>query len=254
MLEFIDLKKSFGDEVILDGVSLSVSPGEVLFLVGTSGVGKSVLIKHVVGLLEPDAGRIVLDGEDITRLTEAEYLPVRRRCALVFQSATLFDSMTCEQNVALPLRKHPDPKTGLPRTAKAVVDRARQLLASVGMDSHARKYPNELGDGLRKRVAIARALSLDPDYILFDEPTTSLDPTSARSIDQLIRRLAKERGAACVVVSHDLRSIFSIADRIAMLYKGKVKATGTPDEFRESLDPVVAQFIRGLPDGPLETT
>lgn len=248
MIEFRGVKKSFGSKVILDGVDLTVDRGEVLFVIGTSGVGKSVLIKHVVGLLQPDAGRVVVDGTDVTRLTEAEFPPIRKKCAMVFQHATLFDSMNCSDNIALPLRKH----FGLSK--QQATARARDLLKSVEMEAFATTAPASLGDGLRKRVAVARALALEPEYVLFDEPTTSLDPVSARRIDQLIRNLADQRGVTCVVVSHDLASIFTIADRIAMLYKGLVRALGTQEDFRASRDPIVQQFITGRPDGPLETT
>jgi phospholipid/cholesterol/gamma-HCH transport system ATP-binding protein len=254
MLEFIDVKKSFGPNVILDGVNLKAHPGEILFIIGTSGVGKSVLIKHVVGLLQPDSGRVLLDGEEISYLSEAEYYPIRKKGAMVFQHATLFDSMTCAENVLLPLRKHLDPERNRHLSYAEADERARDLLRRVEMESFADKYPSELGDGLRKRVAVARALSLKPQYILFDEPTTSLDPVSARRVDGLISALSEKEGVTCIVVSHDLRSIFSVAHRVAMLYQGKVKALGTPEEIENSEDPVVAQFVRGLPDGPLETT
>lgn len=254
MIEFINLKKAFGPKIILDGVSLNAENGEILFVIGTSGVGKSVLIKHVVGLLEPDSGSIKVDGQEVTNLSERELYPVRKKCAMVFQHATLFDSMTCAQNVALPLRKHP--RSGYPRgmPAKAAEEFALTLLEKVEMRPFAQKFPSDLGDGLRKRVAVARALALDPKYILFDEPTTSLDPVSARRVDSLILDLSRKQGVTCIVVSHDLRSIFSIADRVAMLYKGTVKALGTPDEIRDNPDPVVQQFINGRPVGPLETT
>lgn len=248
MIEFCGVKKRFGPKVILNGVDLTAHSGEVLFVVGTSGVGKSVLIKHVVGLLQPDEGQVLVDGTDVTRLSEAEFYPIRKRCAMVFQHATLFDSMTCSENVALPLRKH----FGLSK--RQATARAKELLKSVEMEPFADTAPASLGDGLRKRVAVARALALEPAYVLFDEPTTSLDPVSARRIDRLIRHLADERGVTCVVVSHDLASIFSIADRIAMLYKGLVRALGTQEDFRENQDPIVQQFITGRPDGPLETT
>lgn len=254
MIEFVDLKKAFGSKVILDGVSLTAQPGEILFIIGTSGVGKSVLIKHVVGLLEPDSGSIKVDGQEVTNLTERELYPVRAKCAMVFQHATLFDSMTCAENVALPLRKHPQegyPK-GMP--PQAAQEFSHALLNRVEMGEFAQKFPSDLGDGLRKRVAVARALALDPKYVLFDEPTTSLDPVSARRVDSLIFDLSRKQGVTCIVVSHDLRSIFSIADRVAMLYKGKVMALGTPDEIRNNSDPVVQQFINGRPEGPLETT
>ncbi len=248
MIEFIGVKKRFGQKVILDGIDLAVARGEILFVIGTSGVGKSVLIKHVIGLLEPDAGQILVDGTDVTHLEESELYAVRKKCAMVFQHATLFDSMTCSQNVALPLRKH----FSLSTTTRH--ERAQQLLAAVGMQRFADTFPSSLGDGLRKRVAVARALALEPSYILFDEPTTSLDPVSARRVDELIVELARKQGVSCLVVSHDLRSIFTIADRIAMLYQGRLQLLGTQADFLESQDPIVQQFISGAPTGPLETT
>ncbi len=254
MIEFVDVKKAFGKTVILDGVSLSAPKGEILFIIGTSGVGKSVLIKQIVGLLSTDSGSILVDGQDVTRFSEEEFYPLRKKCSLVFQHATLFDSMTCEENVALPLQKHPRPgfPKGMPKREALVL--AKELLDKVEMGSFCAAYPADLGDGLRKRVAVARALALEPQYILFDEPTTSLDPISARRVDQLILDLSRKQGVTCIVVSHDLRSIFSIADRVAMLYKGRVKAFGTPEEIKSLSDPIVQQFITGQPEGPLETT
>ena len=245
-IEFRDVRKSFGEKVVLDGVSLTIGAGECFFIIGSSGVGKSVLIKHLIGLLQPDGGEILLDGKDVTRLREEEFYPVRMRCAMVFQNATLFDSMTCEENVALPLRKH----RGLSHTESLV--EARRRLDQVRMQQFKDAYPAELGDGMRKRVAIARALTLDPAYVLFDEPTTSLDPVSARRVDQMIRELCDELHVTSVVVSHDLTSIFSIADRIAMLYKGAVRMLGTPNEFRRTDDPIVQQFIQGNAEGPMD--
>jgi phospholipid/cholesterol/gamma-HCH transport system ATP-binding protein len=248
MIEFRGVTKRFGERVILDGVDLTARSGEILFVIGTSGVGKSVLIKHVVGLLRPDSGRVLVDGTDVTDLSEDELRPIRKKCAMVFQHATLFDSLTCSENVALPLRKHFRLGRGAAR------EQARELLSRVEMQDFADAYPSALGDGLRKRVAVARALSLSPSYVLFDEPTTSLDPVSARRVDALILDLARRQGVTCVVVSHDLRSIFTIADRIAMLYKGVVRALGSQDDFRQNPDPIVRQFITGAPEGPLETT
>lgn len=246
MIEFRDIQKSFGPKRVLGGVSLTIPDGEVFFIIGSSGAGKSVLIKHLIGLLKPDAGQIILDGEDISRLDAAALYRVRKVCAMVFQNSTLFDSMSCAENVALPLRKH----RGLsPRDALA---EARRRLAAVHMEAFAERYPAELGDGMRKRVAIARALALDPRYVLFDEPTTSLDPVSARRVDRLIRELADRLGVTCVVVSHDLASIFSIADRVAFLYQGSLKMVGTPAEFRASDDGIVRQFVNGLAEGPME--
>jgi phospholipid/cholesterol/gamma-HCH transport system ATP-binding protein len=246
VIEFRDIRKSFGPKAVLNGVSLTIPDGEVFFIIGSSGAGKSVLIKHLIGLLKPDSGGIFLDGEDVSRLDDAALYRVRKVCAMVFQNSTLFDSMTCAENVALPLRKH----RGL--TLRDALTEARRRLGVVHMAAFADRYPAELGDGMRKRVAIARALTLNPRYVLFDEPTTSLDPVSARRVDRLIRELADGLGVTCVVVSHDLASIFSIADRVAFLYKGGLKMVGTPAEFRASADPIVRQFVNGLADGPME--
>ncbi|HVU05446.1 MAG TPA: ATP-binding cassette domain-containing protein [Polyangiaceae bacterium] len=246
MISFRNVKKSFGQKTVLAGVTLDVQEGEVFFVIGASGVGKSVLIKHLVGLIRPDAGEIFLDGEEVSRLSEADFYPVRKKCAMVFQHSTLFDSMTCEENVALPLRKH------LRLPDRQAVSEARKLLARVGMDAFGASLPSALGDGMRKRVAIARALTLSPRYVLFDEPTTSLDPVSARRVDRLIRSLKDGSSVTSIVVSHDLTSIFGIADRIAMLYHGEVRALGTPEDFRNSTDPVVRQFVEGRATGPMD--
>jgi phospholipid/cholesterol/gamma-HCH transport system ATP-binding protein len=247
MISFRNLEKAFGPKRVLDGVSFDVGDGEVFFIIGGSGVGKSVLIKHLIGLLRPDAGEIWLDDAEVTRLTEEGMYAIRRKCAMVFQHSTLFDSMTCAENVALPLRKH----RGL--SAREAEAEARRLLEQVGMQAFGGRFPAELGDGMRKRVAIARALSLEPRYVLFDEPTTSLDPVSARRVDRLIKDLRDRLGVTSIVVSHDLVSIFAIADRIVMLYKGKVKLIGGPDDFRASSDAVIQQFINGRAEGPMET-
>lgn len=246
MIEFRNIRKAFGPKPVLDDVSFEVRDREVFFIIGASGVGKSVLIKHLVGLLYPDAGEIFLDGEEISKKDEQGMYAVRKKCAMVFQHSTLFDSMTCVENVALPLRKH----KGL-STRDALVE-ARRRLEIVRMQEFAERYPAELGDGMRKRVAIARALTLEPRYVLFDEPTTSLDPVSARRVDSLIRELSDKLGVTSIVVSHDLASIFSIADRIAMLYKGRVRMLGTAEDFRRSSDGVVRQFIRGEAQGPMD--
>ena len=245
-IHFKNVSKSFGPKTVLNGVDIEVRDGECFFIIGGSGVGKSVLIKHLIGLLRPDGGEIWLDGAEVSRLSEKDLYPVRMKCALVFQSSTLFDSMTCVENVALPLRKH---KRLSVRDAR---DEALRRLDQVHMRAFADAFPAELGDGMRKRVAIARALTLDPSYVLFDEPTTSLDPVSARRVDQMIRELCDRVGVTAIVVSHDLTSIFSIADRIAMLYKGQVRILGTPEEVRRAPDPIVQQFIRGQSEGPME--
>jgi phospholipid/cholesterol/gamma-HCH transport system ATP-binding protein len=247
MIEFVTVHKAFGKKRVLDGVSFDIRNGEVFFIIGTSGAGKSVLLKHVIGLLQPDAGQVKVDGVDVTQLGERQLGPVRKKCAMVFQHSTLFDSMSCAENVALPLAKHGN------LTQEAALERARELLEEVGVAEFGSRMPSDLGDGLKKQVAVARALALSPDYILFDEPTTSLDPVSGRRIDRLIRKLSDSRGVTCIVVSHDLRSIFTIADRIAMLYKGQVRILGTPEELRVAADPIVRQFVEGRSEGPLET-
>ncbi len=246
-IEFRDVWKSFGAKQVLRGVTFTVEKGEVFFIIGTSGVGKSVTIRHVIGLLKPDRGEVLLDGKPVHNLKEKEYYPVRKRCGMVFQSSTLFDSLTVLENVMLPLRKHTRLSAGERR------ERALQLLAEVGMDRFADSYPASLGDGMRKRVAIARTLTLEPEYVLFDEPTTGLDPVSARRVDRLIRRLSDEMGVTSVVVSHDLVSIFGIADRIAMIYQGRVHVVGTPAQLRQSPDPIIRQFLSGRSEGPMET-
>jgi phospholipid/cholesterol/gamma-HCH transport system ATP-binding protein len=246
MISFRNVRKSFGAKEVLTDVSFDVGDGEVFFIIGQSGVGKSVLIKHLVGLLYPDAGEIWLDGEEVSRFDEARMYPVRMKCAMVFQHSTLFDSMTCVENVALPLRKH----KGLKQ--KEALAEARRRLEQVHMHAFGDRFPPELGDGMRKRVAIARALTLDPRYVLFDEPTTSLDPVSARRVDKLIRELSDTLGVTSIVVSHDLVSIFTIADRIVMLYKGLVRLLGDREVFRRSTDGIVQQFITGRAEGPIE--
>jgi phospholipid/cholesterol/gamma-HCH transport system ATP-binding protein len=247
MISFRRVSKSFGTKAVLQDVSFDIEDGEIFFIIGASGVGKSVLIKHLIGLLRPDAGDILLDGDEVSRFDERAMYAVRKKCAMVFQHSTLFDSMTCLENVALPLRKH----QGL--RPKEALDRARERLAQVHMEEFGDRYPAELGDGMKKRVAIARALTLEPRYVLFDEPTTSLDLVSARRVDRLIRELSERLGVTSVVVSHDLTSIFSIATRIAMLYQGRVRLLGTPADFRETKDELIQQFIHGRAEGPMET-
>ncbi len=246
MIEFVNVSKAFGSNVVLDRVTVTVRAGEVLFVIGKSGAGKSVLVKQLVGLIRPDGGTIRFEGEDITGWNERDFYPLRMRCAMVFQHSTLFDSMSLVENVALPIRKH----RGL--SYKASLEAALEKLRLVDMDGFAGRSPADIGDGLRKRVAIARALTLDPEYIIFDEPTTGLDPVNAVRVDRLIRRLSDETGVTSIVVSHDLRSIFGIADRVVMLYQGRVLLDGPPEAFRASDDPVVHQFVGGLADGPME--
>ncbi len=244
---FRDVHKAFDGKPVLRGMDLAVGQGEILFIIGTSGVGKSVTIKHLVGFLRIDRGEIWFDGRRVDQLDEKGFYAVRRRVGMVFQNATLFDSMTLAENVALPLRKH---KRLRPTAALA---QAMGRLEQVYLTGFADRYPAELSDGMRKRAAIARTLTMDPEVVLFDEPTTGLDPVNARRIDRLIRELSRDLGVTSIVVSHDLTSIFTIADRVAFLYQGRVHALGTPDELRRSPDPVVQQFIGGHATGPMET-
>lgn len=246
LIEFKGIAKAFGSNHVLRGVDLTVNPGEVFFIIGQSGAGKSVLVKHLVGLIRPDEGRIFLDGVDITDYSERQLYDVRKRCAMVFQNSTLFDSMTLLDNVALPFRKHRNVDT---KEARRL---AMEKLKLVGMAEFHDRYPADFGDGMRKKVAIARALTLDPEYVIFDEPTTGIDPISAAMVDKLIRHLADHHGVTSIVISHDLRSIFGIADRIAMLYKGVFILDGTREDFKKSPDPIVQQFISGNPVGPME--
>jgi phospholipid/cholesterol/gamma-HCH transport system ATP-binding protein len=246
-IEWKGVSKAFSGKPVLSGMNLAVAKGEVMFIIGTSGVGKSVTIKHLIGLLRIDAGEIWFDGQRVDQLPERALAPIRRRIGMVFQSSTLFDSMTLAENVALPLRKHQR------LSHKASLVEAKQRLAQVYMDDHADRYPAELSDGMRKRAAIARTLALSPEVVLFDEPTTGLDPVSARRIDRLIRELADKLGVTAIVVSHDPPSIFSVADRVAFLYQGVVHALATPADMKASPDPIVQQFITGQSSGPMET-
>ncbi len=247
VIEIRQLCKRFGERVVLDALDLTVFRGEALFLIGTSGVGKSVTIKHLVGLLHADSGEIFFDGQRIDELDEEDFYPIRARMALVFQQAPLFDAMTLRQNVAVPLRVHK--RMGY-RDAQ---EEAGRRLRQVHLEDYADHYPGQLGDGIRKRAAVARALAMDPEVVLLDEPTTGLDPVSARRIDGLVRELVDKLGVTAVVVSHDLESITHAADRVAFLYQGRIHALGTPDELRNSDDPAVRQFLAGHSHGPMET-
>ena len=246
-IEFKGVTKAFNGRPVLKGMDLAVNKGEVMFIIGTSGVGKSVTIKHLIGLLRIDAGEIWFDGARVDLIPERNLEPLRKRIGMVFQSSTLFDSMTLAENVALPLRKHGK------LSHKDAIAEAHQRLAQVYMDEYAERYPAELSDGMRKRAAIARTLALSPEVVLFDEPTTGLDPVSARRIDRLIRELADKLGVTAIVVSHDPPSIFGIADRVAFIYQGVVHVVATPAELRASDDPIVQQFITGQSTGPMET-
>ncbi|MBM4397217.1 MAG: ATP-binding cassette domain-containing protein [Deltaproteobacteria bacterium] len=247
MIEYRGVSRSFGPKVVLDRVDLVIRDREITYVIGASGTGKSVLVKHAVGLLSPDSGRVLVDGTDVTDFTEDQWRPVRRRCVLVFQASTLFDSMTLRDNVALPMRIHGK----VPRHEAR--DLATGYLEAVGLASKADMMPAEVAPSERKQVSIARALTLSPECLILDEPTTGLDVVAGAMVDRLIAHLARDLGKTVIVVSHDLRSIFGVADRIVFLYKAAVRLDGPPAAFRASTDPVVRQFVGGEPTGPMET-
>ena len=240
MIQFDSLSKRFGDTVVLDDFSLSIPEGETTVLLGYSGTGKSVALKHIVGLLEPDAGHVSVDGEVVDELGYNELMLLRARIGYVFQFAALFDSLSVGENLALGLRRQ-----GLDLTE--VDARVAESLRLVELEGLEHRYPSELSGGMRKRVGIARAIALRPRYILYDEPTTGLDPVTTAAMDDLMVRARQELGATSVVVTHDLRSAFAVADRIAFLHQGKIRRVGPAAEIRETTDPMVREFIEGRP-------
>jgi phospholipid/cholesterol/gamma-HCH transport system ATP-binding protein len=233
------LAKSFGPKRVLDGVTLEVPDGQNTVIIGYSGVGKSVTLKCIVGLIEPDAGQVVVDGDVVQDLTREELAELRGRIGYVFQFAALFDSMTVAENIALGLAKR-----GLDRGT--IVERTTESLEVVELAGTEDKYPAELSGGMRKRVGIARAIALKPRYILCDEPTSGLDPVTSAVMDQLMVR-TRDLGVTGLVVTHDMRSAFCVGDRIAMLHDGRIRQVGTKAELQATADPVVRQFIEGRP-------
>ena len=241
MIRFLAVHKRFGERVVLDGFSLDVPAGQTTVLIGASGSGKSVMLKHVVGLLRPDAGSIEVDGRAVETLDADGLTALRREIGFVFQSAALFDSMTIEENIRLGLvRQRLDPGE--------IASRVGRALAIVGLPDVLERRPAELSGGMRKRVGIARAIALQPRYILWDEPTTGLDPVTSATMDLLMRRTRDELGVTSLVVTHDMRSAFAVGDRLAMLHAGRVRAEGSVAEMRASSDPLVQQFLEGRPE------
>jgi phospholipid/cholesterol/gamma-HCH transport system ATP-binding protein len=239
-IELHDVRKAFGSNVILDGVSLTVEEGETLAVIGYSGVGKSVLLKSIVRLLEPDAGDVFVDGQDVSLLRRDDLYDLRRRVGYVFQFAALFDSMTVFDNVAMGLRRIRMPEAEL-------TERVHESLQLVEMEGYEDRLPAELSGGQRKRIGLARAIATRPKYVLYDEPTTGLDPVTTAVIDGLIAKMAHELNVTGVVVTHDMKSAYRTADRIAMLYEGGIRFVGTPAEIQRAEDPVVRGFIEGNP-------
>ena len=240
------LQKRFGPQPVLRGVDLNVRPGELMVVIGRSGGGKSVLLRLILRLVRPDAGRIVIGGEDVTRLRGRELDHVRERFGVVFQGGALFDSMTVLENVLFPIRE----KGRLP--LEKLLPRAQEALAQVGLADMGHKYPAEVSGGMRKRVAIARALVTEPQVVFLDEPTTGLDPILVHSIHHLIVTLHRKFNFTALMVSHEIPEIFEIADRVAMLHEGRIRQLGTPAEIQRSEDPVVRAFIHGEVEGDLQ--
>lgn len=241
------LRKSFGDLEVLRGTDLSVSKGESMVVIGGSGTGKSVLIKHIIGLLRPDEGTVTVDGQVVAELKRLGLGELRRGMGMLFQYAALFDSMTVGDNVAFALRQHSR------MTPAEIADRVEEVLAMVGLSGVQGKWPAELSGGMKKRAGLARALARGPHIILYDEPTTGLDPILADQINDLILDFQHRLDVTSVTITHDMTSAYKIGDRIAMLYKGRIEEVGTPKEIQNSSNPVVQQFIHGRAEGPITT-
>lgn len=242
MIEVKDLRKAFGSHKVLDGVTFSIEKGDSLVIIGRSGCGKSVLLKNIIGLLKPDSGEVHVDGTEITHLDERELLHVRRKFGMLFQSAALFDSLSVEDNVSFVLRREGQ------LTSKEIADRVEDVLDMVELPGIQKKKPSELSGGMRKRVGLARAIVYKPEIVLYDEPTTGLDPVVSDSIDQLIIRVRDKLNVTSVVVTHDPRSMRRVGDKILMLVSGRVYAFGKPEEIFESTDPVIHRFVNGISD------
>lgn len=239
MIELKKVCKKFKGQKVLDNMDLKVEAEKITVIIGQSGGGKSVLLKHIIGLIRPDSGQIIVDGVDITKLNDSNLNEIRKKFGMLFQDAALFDSMTVGENVAFPLKEH----TQLPE--KKINEIVDKKLLQVGLKNVTHKMPSELSGGMRKRVGLARAIALDPKIILFDEPTTGLDPIMCDAIDTLIVNTQQHTKATCVIISHNIASTFKIAHKVAMMYHGKIIEIGTPDEIRSSANPVVKQFIEG---------
>jgi len=244
-IECRDLWKAFYGKSVLRGVNLTVHPGETLVIIGQSGTGKSVLLKHIVGLLAPDRGSVLVDGVDVGRLSHKKLFELRMRFGMVFQSAALFDSLTVDENVGFGFREHTD------LSDEEISRLCAEKLHMVGLDGVGNKYPAELSGGMKKRVGFARAIAMNPQCVLYDEPTTGLDPIMSDVINNLIIKLSSELKITSVVVTHDLASAYKVGHRIAMLYDGAVIFQGTPEQVRKTTHPIVRQFIEGRAEGPI---
>ena len=243
MIKIIDLHKAFNGNAVLDGINLEMPAGQITVVIGKSGVGKSVLLKHLVGLLKPDRGRVIIDGLDLSQAKGRQLQEFRKRIAVLFQGGALFDSLSVFDNIAFPLRE----KTRL--AEKEIAKRTWERLEQMHLAPEvAKKFPDELSGGMKKRVAMARAMIQEPEIILFDEPVTGLDPPMTNTVFHLIKKTHEESGYTALVVSHDIPDVFQVADMVAMLHKGRIIASGTPAEIQGHTDPVVQSFIRGEVD------
>jgi phospholipid/cholesterol/gamma-HCH transport system ATP-binding protein len=242
MIEVRDLRKSFGSNRVLDGVTFAIETSETVVIIGRSGGGKSVLLKHVIGLMPPDSGEVRVAGEKITGMNERQLITVRRRFGMVFQGAALFDSLTVAENVAFALRREGKIEE------REIAERVERALEVVDLQGTQDKKPAELSGGMRKRVGLARAIVYQPEIVLYDEPTTGLDPIVADSIDQLMIRVRERLRVTSVVVTHDMRSAQRVGQRILMLHNGRIHASGSPEEIFRSSDPIVHRFVNGISD------
>lgn len=246
MIEAVDLYKSFGKKEVLRGASLKVNKSESMVVIGGSGSGKSVLIKHIIGLLRPDSGKVMVDGHDITHLDEKGLYEARKKFGMLFQGAALFDSLTVWENVSFVLLRDKGMQ------AKEAKEVAIEKLKMVGLAGVEDLMPSELSGGMKKRVGLARAIAYEPEILLYDEPTTGLDPIMADAINDLIIEMRERLSVTSVTITHDMHSAYKIADRIAMLYLGEIIETGTPDEIKNTENPIVRQFITGSAVGPIK--
>lgn len=243
MIKFENLVKKFGDRTILKGISFEVKEGDILFVLGTSGTGKSVLLKNIVGLLKPTSGKIWIDGEEVSQYSEEQYLPIRKKCGMVFQHPALFDSLTVYENIAFGLRRHYN------FSEEEIGARVEKCLSLVNLHDVESKYPQSLSYGMQKRVSLARTVAVDPRVLLFDEPTTGLDPITTNAVNKLIQDLSHTLKTTSIVVSHDMHCALDIADFIIVLDHGMIIEQGTPEEIRKSKDPLVVGFLEEVEDG-----
>jgi len=240
MIKLENIHKSFGTQDVLKGISLDIPEQGILVVVGKSGEGKSVLLKTIIGLLKPEKGRVIVDGSDIAQMKRNELFETRKKFGMLFQGAALFDSLSVEENLGLALKEH----TGL--SIAEIKEQVSEKLSMVGLEDIQKLYPSELSGGMKKRVGLARALMMNPRYMLFDEPTTGLDPVMARSIDKLITETTRHEGMTSIVVTHDMTTAFSVGSTIAMLANGYIEFTGNPGQFRESDNAAVKEFISSV--------